>query len=276
MKLSNCLLVGLLALTLSASTAHAQLGTPHYKFRNRSELKGLLLKNRRNARALYDLTILANRRGWLGTVLRTGDEMLKQNRRDPYAQALVSFGVNTGLYARLWNWPVDKTAGNVWNRQGDAAQFQSQSLMLEDPAIQLMAAVSKANAPNAREFENGLDLFREVLKKQPNWADAHYWYAGAVQRTAIAKGTIAYEKACAQALPHYDKAVKLDGGLRYFVLSAKSTALSAAGRPREALTAFNGYLNAYPAYETYWGDERPGWVAKERARLMEQIARQGN
>ena len=276
MKLSNCLLTGLLMLAFSVSTAHAQLGTPRYKFRGRNELKGLLLKNRRNARALYDLTILANRRGFLGTVLNTGDEMLKQNRRDPYAQALVSFGVNTGLYARFWNWPVDKTAGNLWNRQGDAAQFQSQSLMFDDSAIQLMAAVSKANAPNAREFEDALDLFRAVLKKQPKWADAHYWYAGAVERTAIAKGTNAYEKAVAQALPHYYKAVELDEGMRYFVLSRKATALSVVGRPREALAAFNGYLRAYPAYEKYWEDERPGWVAKERARLTEQIARQGN
>lgn len=274
MKILNCFLTGALLLMCSAPLAHAQLGTPHYKFQNRAELKQLLLKNRRDSHALYDLTILANRRGWLGTVLRTGDEMLEQNRSDPYAQALVAFGVNTGLYARFWDWPVDKTAVNVWNRQSKTSSLQSQSLESQDTGIQLMAAIAKANAPNAREFEESLTLFRKVLKKQPEWADAYFWYAAATMRTAANKSNKDYEAAAGPTIPYYDKAAKLDPGLRYFILSDKSSVLEASGRPREALAAFDGYLRAYPAYEAYWEGERPNWVAKKRERLLKQINQQ--
>lgn len=276
MKISKKVLLGatLLLSAFGSSTAHAQLGTPRYSFRSRDELKTLLLQNARDSRALYDLTILAHRRGWLGTALSAGDELFRRNRRDPNAQALIAFCVYSGLYAREWNWPIDATAGDLWKRQAEASAWQNESLRGQTPAIQMMAAISLANLPTSRGFDEALRLFRVVLKKQPKWADAHYWYGRAMDRASTQKTNAQRQQVLKQVLAQYDRAEQLDKGLHTFLLISRSGRLEELGRPREALAAFEGYLRVYPAFAQDLEERFPGYVAKTRTRLTEARRKQ--
>lgn len=261
----------LLLLLFLGSSAQAQLGTPRYSFQSRSQLRVLLLQNKSNSRALYDLATLAHRRGWLGTAINTGDELLAKNKNDVHAQALIAYCVFTGLYARDWNWPVDQTAGDLWSRQSTASFLQSQSLKVQAPAIQLMAAISKANLPTSREFDEALRLFRLVLKRQPNWADAHYWYGRAIDRASTQKSKLQRQQDLRKVLSEYKRAEQLDKGLHFPLLQLRSGPLEELGKPRESLAAFNGYLQAYPAFGKDLEERFPGYVAKKRAGLIEQI-----
>ena len=279
MNISKFFLTIVFLLVSTASTAHAQLGTPHYQLQNRSQLRSLLLKNRRDTHALYDLTILANRRGWLSTILKTGDEMLAQNRHDTYAQALVAFGVTTGLWARKWDWPVDKSAGDVWGRQANASYFLEESLKVaelprvKDSGIQLMAAIAKSTLPDMLEMNDALRLFRQVIKQEPKWADAYYWYQRALLRSDQDKGKAQAMDAAKKCLALCHRAEKLDPGLREYALFDRYSCWLRLDNPRNALMAYNAYLRAYPGFEKNLNERWPGSVARERARLASQIQR---
>ena len=263
-------------LVSTVCTAHAQLGTPHYELQSRPQLRALLLKHGNDTHALYDLTILANHRGWLGTVLKTGDEMLVKSRDDTYAQALVAFGVTTGLWARKWNWPVDKSAGDVWGRQAIAGQFRDQSLKVQDPGIELMGAIAKSTLPNREELEEALPLFRQIIKQKPKWADAYYWYQRALLRSEQDKGKKQSAAAAERCLTLLNRAERLDKGLRNYALFDRYSCYLRLDRPREALMAYNAYLKAYPGFAQNQEERWPGSVAKTRARLEAQIQQQSS
>lgn len=276
MKYQLILAISVALFSVACPPAQAQVGTPRYSIRNRSELKSLILKNQSNSRALYDLATLAHRRGWLGTALSTGDELLKKNQHNAHAQALVAYCINTGLYGRDWNWPYDQTMGNLWKRQMDGNYLQGQSLKLNTPAIRLMAAVSLASSPANQhgEFEQALLLFQQVLKKEPRWADAHFWYGRAINRASTQKPQAERKIALQRSLKHRIRAKQLDRGLYYPVLLGLWGLYSEMGRPVEALASFNAYLEKFPTFEKHLSQQSPGYVAKRRARLVAQIRQQ--
>lgn len=258
-------------LCFCSSLAQAQVGTPRYTLRNRGDLRELLLKNSRNPRALYDLSILAQRRGWAGTAIQVGDELLEKNKNDPYAQGLIAFCVYTSLFSANWNWPYDASAGDLWKRQSTASYFLRESLQVQDPAMRLMAAISLANLPTADGFDESLRLFQAVLKQQPNWADAHYWYGHALDRTSRRKPSAQRQAATRQVLAHYNRAQQLDPGLRNVLLINRVSILEKLERPKEALSAFDAYIRLYPAYVRNREQQFPGIINRTRARLLKQI-----
>lgn len=276
MNLTQLVLAIVLLFVSSASTAYAQLGTPHYKLQSRSQLRTLLLRNQYDAQAIYDLTILANQQGWLSTILKTGDEMMAKNRNDAHAQALSAFGVATGLWARDWSWPVDKSAGDVWARQTNANVFRGESLKLKNPGIQLMAAIAKSTSPGMSEMDEALRLFQQVIKQEPKWADAYYWYQRAILLSEEDKGKAQAAAAAKQCLTLLNKAERLDSGLRGYALFDRYSCWLRLDNPRNALLAYNAYLRAYPGFAKDLEERWPGSVAKTRARLATQIQQQSS
>ena len=112
-----------------------------------------------------------------------------------------------------------------------------------------------------------LQLYRSVLKREPLWADAHYWYGRAIDRNSTQQPKTERRQVLKQVLAQYDRAEQLDKTLHFNLLISRSGPLAELGKPRESLAAFDGYIRAYPAFAQDLEERFPGYVAKTRGEI---------
>lgn len=239
-----------------SKASRAQMGTPTYTFQNRAEVRAAVLQNLHNLRASYNVITCAGRQGMLRTVLQTYEQQLANHRFDAPADVSSSYALAHHLFVwRETDWPEDTDRSiQVRNVKGllQVQWFREKAMQGKPhpPEVLLGDGLFQRFEINGQQV--ALREMQEVVRRAPNWADAHYWYARAIGLYAISPA-IAQKKAVqihygALMLRELRRAQALDPGLLPKAHLDYQWAYRFLNKPKEALASFDAYVRGTPHF----------------------------
>lgn len=253
----------LLLLSVSCSTAHAQIGTLKWPFQNRAQVERATKANLQNLRASYEIIMSARRLGFSQSVLKVYErEASKGPLQAPdkvaAGYAFAFWAHNTGI---RWNWKADTTPGICKTTMADAIRItfyreRSFTALPNSPEVLLFEALfqDRAGTDLVKNSRRRLQLLDQAIKRAPRWADLHYWRSQAlwkyVGNLPVAKAKPIYPTYLRKSLAALERAIKLDPGFQREGIVNKMGLYQKMNKPREALAALDAYARIHPVWAT--------------------------
>lgn len=295
MKIRLLTLLTLGFLCCSLDQAFAQQGTAKWRFTSRSQVVPALQKTRGNLRATYEVLMCAVRLGYSRTALGFYEDVVGGHEFTASAQdsAAYSFAFDLCDGPRPWHWGKDRSLSAVKKSNRASAQyFRERAMKMGSRSPEVLVLTSFYGLYQGNMKERGQAYQRLVIatKRAPQWADVHFWmgkaavsygmsYSTRITRNEVTGETKAqYQQAIqrlgAVALRAYDRAEKLDVGLRPYLYDERLNACEQAATKKCAqMIPFyvEGHLRAFPRFSE-WYEERTGRTVTQYRQTWQKIA----
>lgn len=254
----------LLGLTLvCTSNVQAQVGTPKYRFQNRSQVEAAVRKHKLDLRESYNVIMSAKRQGMIKSAVRAYEKELPQSPFDTPPELGSSFALAHELLRASvrWDWKRDSAEEITQLTQADGIKvtlYRDRALeaMPQSPEVLLAYAIW---AMEHKEREKALNLTTKAMKLAPNWSELNWWHAKALTYRLIAMSGKSRKQEEARYGPlilrSLAKSERLDAAFKDENLLRKSSAYSYMGRYKEALAAFDAYIRYKPGYRKRIGEQ---------------------
>lgn len=262
---------------------------PVWKFTSVPQMKALITKCLNNPRATYYIIVRARRlgmekeaalfyRSFLKEETKNGVSEPKHSANHGYVMAAYAFShyVAVGpssreyfiqnppsLVQQLRDYGLEADGYRTWALQEEP---NSPEVLLETSLAVLDG--SSATETRQQRILRAIGYTRKAVRLAPEWADARYWLANHLHRTAtLFQGQT--DSWYREALVHYDKAEKLEPQLRPECLRERASIWSTIGQNQKAFQCLEAYIKLRPE------SLKQPYIVKWRARLTKELKAKG-
>lgn len=268
-----------LILICSSKQTLAQQGTMKWRFASRSQVVPALEKTRGNLRATYEVLMCAVRQGYSRTALGYYENIVAGHEFAASSKdsAAYSFAFDLCDGPRPWHWGRDRALREVKKSSRASAQYfreRAMKMSSGSPEVLLMTSFYGLYQGDMKERGQAYQNLVKATKRAPTWADAHFWLGMAATTYAMSYETrildkevtpitkpqyqAAIKRLGAISLRAYDRAEKLDPGLRPYLFAERLFACQQAETKKCAKMIplyVEAHLRAFPEF--------PAWYLKQ-------------
>ena len=157
-------------------------GSSDWRFRNLAEMKRAVAQYSQSPRGLYYIIVRARRQGLEDNLCMLLREMREKQPDRAVLMAAYAFSqcLATGPYGSdFFKGPNTHLKTKLYDQMAEADFWRTASLKADSktPEILLEAGVAMIHTGSVEHSDcsKGRELLIEAIKRDPKWADAHYW-----------------------------------------------------------------------------------------------------